>query len=166
MAQQLAASDLASSGAKAALFAGQTGAGDGGEGGELPALHSKLHGWSVEHHQFLAAFAATKFTKNGQGALFVFANCGLDDLLVAEDEPGFTEARKLERQIVLVWGGATEKAEGDCTLAKLRAKVVDKTAGLERSIAEGCTREAFPVVICAGMEFATVGQILHPGIRV
>jgi hypothetical protein len=30
---------------------------------------------------------ATKFSKSGPGALFVFANCGLEDLLVTDDDP-------------------------------------------------------------------------------
>jgi hypothetical protein len=54
----------------------------------------------------------------------------------------------------LVWGGTTDKA--GVSLAELRTKVVDKTAGLEISIEETVPREAFPVVICAGMEYATV----------
>jgi predicted benzoate:H+ symporter BenE len=36
--------------------------------------------------QFLAGFSAVKFSQHGPGALFVFANCGLDDLL-ASPEP-------------------------------------------------------------------------------
>ena len=51
----------------------------------LPQLQGRLHRWAVDQHQFLAGFAATKFSKNGPGALFVFANCGLDDLLVARN---------------------------------------------------------------------------------
>ena len=76
----------------------------------LGKLQGKLHRWAVSQHQFLAGFAATKYTKDGPGALFVFANCGLDDLLVADEDPEFTTAKKLERQVILVWGGTTAKA--------------------------------------------------------
>ena len=56
-------------------------------------------------------------------------------------------------------------------MEELRTKVMDKTSNLERSIEEGCDREAFPVVICAGMEYATVRRTrvvstaphAHPG---
>ena len=120
----------------------------------LPQLQGRLHRFAVDQHQFLAGFAATKYTKDGPGALFVFANCGLDDLLVADDDPEFDAARKLERQIILVWGGVTAKAA--VTMEELRTKIVDKTSELQRSIEQGCNRESFPVVLCAGMEYATV----------
>ena len=120
----------------------------------LPQLQGRLHRWAVDQHQFLAGFAATKYTKNGPGALFVFANCGLEDLLVADEDAEYDAAQKLERQIILVWGGVTAKAT--VTLEELRTKIVDKTSGLERSIEQGCDRESFPVVLCAGMEYATV----------
>jgi hypothetical protein len=60
-----------------------------------------------------------------------------------------------------MWGGVEAKAE--VQMEELRTHVVDRTPGLERSIAEGCTREAFPVVVCAGMEFATAGRGLPLG---
>uniref|UniRef100_A0A7S0SL63 Uncharacterized protein n=1 Tax=Mantoniella antarctica TaxID=81844 RepID=A0A7S0SL63_9CHLO len=119
----------------------------------LLQLQGRLHRWAVDQHQFLAGFSAVKFSQHGPGALFVFANCGLDDLLVADEDPESTAVRGLERQLILVWGGITSKA--GVTLAELRTKVVCQTPGLKRSIEEGCDRESFPVVVCAGMEYAT-----------
>jgi hypothetical protein len=71
-------------------------------GDALPQLHGRLHRWAVDQHQFLAGFAAVKFSKDGPGALFVFSNCGLDDLLVADEDPEFSSASRLERQTILV----------------------------------------------------------------
>ena len=53
---------------------------------EVKILQGKLHRFLVDQHQVLAGFAACKYTKNGPGALFVFANVNLKDLLVEPRE--------------------------------------------------------------------------------
>ena len=132
---------------------------------ELGTVNGKLHRFAVDQHELLSCFAACKFAKNGKGALCVFTNCGLDELLVEEDEPGFTDARALRRQMLLVWGGFTDKASGDCTLAKLLEKVSpDLQKNVEKSIDASCTRETFPLVVLAGIQFATLDVL--EGLRV
>jgi len=130
----------------------------------LGPVAGKLHRFAVDQFDVLAGFAACKFAKNGSGALFVFTNCGLDDLLVEHDDPGCAAARALRRQMLWVWGGVTEKAAADCTVSKLSEKLGDRRrAEIIRSIEEKCDRDAFPVVMCAGWELAT--EDVREGLR-
>ena len=133
---------------------------------EVKILQGKLHRFLVDQHQVLAGFAACKYTKNGPGALFVFANVNLRDLLVEPEEPGFDAVRALERQLVLVWGGTTSKAAPDCTLAALSTKLTDAVTrrGIAGAVSEGSDRASFPVILCAGVEHAPedVRQGLRP----
>ena len=128
-------------------------------------LNGKLHRFAVDQHKFLAAFASCKYTRHGPGALFCFTNVGLGDLLVEEGEPGLDEARKYERQLILAWGGVGPKAAPDCTVATLGARLDEHIRqSLLRSVSEGCDRESFPMIVCAGLSFATedVRQVLRP----
>lgn len=128
-------------------------------------LNGKLHRFAVDQHKFLAAFASCKYTRHGPGALFCFTNVGLGDLLVEEGEPGLDEARKYERQLILAWGGVGPKAAPDCTVATLGARLDERIRqSLLRSVSEGCDRESFPMIVCAGLSFATedVRQVLRP----
>ena len=128
-------------------------------------LSGKLHRFAVDQHRFLASFASCKYTRHGPGALFCFTNVGLGDLLVEEGEPGHEEARKYERQLIIAWGGVGPKAAPDCTVETLGACLDEGVRqSLLRSISEGCDRESFPVIVCAGMSLATedVREVLRP----
>ena len=133
---------------------------------ELCGVAGKLHRFAVDQHEVLAAFAACKFAKNGKGALFVFTNCGLGDLLAEEGEAGFMNARKLKRQMIVVWVGVTDRAAEDCTLVKLTEKcdpqmVANITQSIENS---GGSRETFPLIVLGGVKYATedVKEVLRP----
>jgi|TARA_B110000977_G_scaffold201150_1_gene294401 hypothetical protein len=105
-------------------------------------LNAKLHRLAVSQHELFSAFAATKFAKNGKGALFVFTNCGLANLLVEEGEAGFEDASALRRQMFLVWGGVTDKAAPDCTVMKLTEKLAPSLrTNIGKSILAPCTRD-------------------------
>ena len=134
----------------------------------LGPIAGKLHRFAVDQFDVLAGFAACKFAKNGPGALFVFTNCGLDDLLLEHGDPKLPAARALRRQMILVWGGVTERAAEDCTVAKLSSALGERRrAEVLRSIEEQCDRDAFPLAVCAGPAFATadVREGLRPVAR-
>lgn len=140
---------------------------DAGDAGLAP-LAGKLHRFAVDQFDVLAGFAACKFAKHGPGALFVFTNCGLDDLLVEHGDPKLPAARALRRQMILVWGGVTERAAEDCTVAKLSSALGERRrAEVLRSIEEKCDRDSFPLAVCAGPAFATedVREGLRPAAR-
>ena len=80
----------------------------------LGALTGKLHRFAVRNHEWFAGFAAAKYTKHGPGALFVFGNCGMEHMLAEEGDALYDEAVRCERQVILVWGGTTDKAAQDC----------------------------------------------------
>ena len=122
----------------------------------LGPIAGKLHRFAVDQFDVLAGFAACKFAKNGPGALFVFTNCGLDDLLLEHGDPKLPAARALRRQMILVWGGVTERAAEDCTVAKLSSALGTRRTGeIVRSVEAQCDRDAFPLAGCAGPAFAT-----------
>ena len=122
----------------------------------LGALAGKLHRFAVRNHRFFAGFAAAKYTKHGPGALFVFGNSGLEHTLAEEgDGELYEEATSCERQAVLVWGGITDRATADCTLEDFTKRCQSETATLRRSVEVGCDRTTFPLVLCAGLEYAT-----------
>ena len=123
----------------------------------LGALAGKLHRFAVRNHRFFAGFAAAKYTKHGPGALFVFGNCGMEHTLAEEDDGTcYDEATSCERQAVLVWGGITDRAAADCALEDFTKRCVSVDAAtLRRSVEDGCDRTAFPLVLCAGLEYAT-----------
>ena len=123
----------------------------------LGALAGKLHRFAVRNHRFFAGFAAAKYTKHGPGALFVFGNSGLEHTLAEEgDGELYEEATSCERQAVLVWGGITDRAAADCALEDFTKRCVSVDAAtLRRSVEDGCDRTAFPLVLCAGLEYAT-----------
>ena len=122
----------------------------------LGALAGKLHRFAVRNHRFFAGFAAAKYTKHGPGALFVFGNSGLEHTLAEEgDGELYEEATSCERQAVLVWGGITDRAAADCALEDFTKRCQSETATLRRSVEVGCDRTTFPLVLCAGLEYAT-----------
>ena len=122
----------------------------------LGALAGKLHRFAVRNHRFFASFAAAKYTKHGPGALFVFGNSGLEHTLAEEgDGTCYDEATSCERQAVLVWGGITDRAAADCTLEDFTKPCQSEPATLRRSVEVGCDRTTFPLVLCAGLEYAT-----------
>jgi len=122
----------------------------------LGALAGKLHRFAVRNHRFFASFAAAKYTKHGPGALFVFGNSGLEHTLAEEgDGKCYEEATSCERQAVLVWGGITDRAAPDCALEDFTKRCVSETASLRRSVEVGCDRTTFPLVLCAGLQYAT-----------
>jgi len=139
----------------------------------LGALQGKLHRFAVRNHGFIAAFAASKVTKHGDGVLFAFANVGMADLLAEEGDDDFQRARDLERQRVLVHGGITSRAAAGCTMEALRAKMRAETSALAERLTTttrdgggggGGDRESFHLVLAAGMEYATedVLEALRP----
>ena len=134
----------------------------------LGPIAGKLHRFAVDQFDVLAGFAACKFAKNGPGALFVFTNCGLDDLLLEHGDPKLPAARALRRQMILVWGGVTERAAEDCTVSKLSSALGERRRGeIVSSIEAKCDRDAFPLVVCAGPAFANadVREGLRPAAR-
>ena len=134
----------------------------------LGPVAGKLHRFAVDQFDVLAGFAACKYAKNGPGALFVFTNCGLDDLLVEHGDAKLPAARALRRQMILVWGGVTERAAEDCTVAKLSSALGTRRTGeIVRSVEAQCDRDAFPLAVCAGPAFATadVREGLRPVAR-
>ena len=121
----------------------------------LGALTGKLHRFAVRNHEWFAGFAAAKYTKHGPGALFVFGNCGMEHMLSEEGDALYDEAVRCERHVILVWGGTTDKAASDCSLEDFTVRCLQETATLRQSVATGCDRERFPMVLCAGWEYAT-----------
>ena len=124
---------------------------------------------------FISGFAALKFSEQGKGALFIFCNVSLPDLIADDEDHSEIRGRfarpvcspsqqHLDRQVVLVWGTtAGSNTTGVYSARQLRQnfKTDVGTRTLDKSMIDACSEEYYPVVLVCDPEQNNMPNLLR-----
>ena len=129
----------------------------------------RVQSFVLQNYSFIGGFAAEKLRRHGAGALFLFANVPLDDLLDSVDDG---RDLSLDRQVILAWGSLRRpKDETAFPFDELYQNVRRFATKLKGNAQRHCDRTQFPLCIvsdptcdtCFPPAFRELGLMRHTG---